>query len=149
MTEGAKFSTALTNTGVNTTGIVVPPEIVAALGGGARPAVVVTVNDYVYRTTIGIMKGTSMLPFSAQHREGSGIAGGDRIQVELRLDAEPRTVEVPADLSEALAAETGLEAAFGKQAPSRRKADVDAVVSAKSAATRAKRIQAIVSKLSA
>ncbi len=145
--DKVRFDTKMMQTGPNTTGVVVPPEVVAKLGGGGRPAVVVKLNDYSYRTTIGVMKGHAMLPFSAQHREASGISGGDAISVELSLDVQPRTVTVPDDLAQALEADPQLAAAFEKLAPSRRKADVENVVGAKTAETRARRIEAILSRL--
>jgi hypothetical protein len=141
------FETNLSRTGANTTGIVVPSDLVAELGGGARPAVVAKVNDYSYRTTVGVMKGRSMLPFSAQHREASGIGGGEPIAVELRLDTQPRTTEVPDDLAQALAIDPALDAAFQKLAPSRRKADVENMIGAKTPETRARRIATIISRL--
>lgn len=145
--EPVRFSTILARTGANTTGVVVPPEIIAALGAGARPRLVVRVNDYVYRTTVGVMAGRAMLPFSAEHRSASGLSGGDAIVVEVALDTASREVETPPDLAEALAAAPSALAAFARQAPSRRKADIDLVLGAKSAETRARRIAAIVARL--
>lgn len=142
-----RFSTQLLQTGKTTTGIEVPAEVVAQLGGGARPAVAARVNDYPYRTTVGVMGGRSLLPFSAEHRAASGLKGGDAIVVELSLDTASREVEIPADLDQALAAEPAVHAAFHKQAPSRRKADIDNVLSAKAPDTRVRRIQAIVARL--
>jgi hypothetical protein len=142
-----RFSTRMTRTGVNTTGVVVPTELIAELGAGARPPVIAKINDYVFRTTVGVMNGRSMLSFSAQHREASGIGGDDPIEVQLSLDTQPRIAEVPEDLAQALAAETALAAAFEKLAPSRRKAIVENVVTAKSTETRARRIAAIIDRI--
>lgn len=141
-----EFRAELTQTGTNTTGIIVPPDVMAALDGGGRPAVVATINGYTYRTTVGVMRGTAMLPFSAGNRTASGIAGGDAIAVKLQIDNEPRTAEVPDDLTKALA-EAGLTEEFGKQAPSRQRADADNVTAAKASETRARRIEAIVARL--
>lgn len=141
------FNTILTRTGKNTTGIVVPPEVVRALGAGARPAVSVKVNDYEYRTTIGAMAGRSMLPFSAENRLRSGIEGDDPITVELALDTASREVDLPPDLEGALASRD-LKEAFARIAPSRRKADILNVTGAKAPETRQRRIEAIVSRLS-
>ncbi len=41
-----KFSTTLKQTGTNTTGIVVPPEVVESLGPGKKPKVNVTLNGF-------------------------------------------------------------------------------------------------------
>jgi hypothetical protein len=144
-----RFTTTMRQTGANTTGVVVPPDAIAELGGGARPAVVAEINDYSYRTTVGVMRGQSMLPFSAQHREASGIVGGDEIEVALQLDDKLREADMPEELAAALAEAGGLEPAFRKQAPSRQRADVEAVTSAKTPETRARRIEAIVERLRA
>lgn len=142
-----RFTGEMTQTGANTTGVIVPQDALAELGGGGRPAVVASINGYSYRTTVGTMRGHSMLPFSAQHRAASGIAGGDPIEVVLELDTAPREADLPDDLFEALSNAGGLEGAFRKQAPSRQRADVDNVIGAKAAETRARRIVAIVERL--
>ncbi len=143
-----RFTTKMSQTGTNTTGVVVPPEVIAQLQAGARPAVVAKLNDYTYRTTVGVMRGHSMLPFSAQHREASGISGGDDIEVVLQVDDKPREAELPEDLAAALT-EAGVEPAFRKQAPSRQRADVDSVTSAKAEETRVRRVASIVTRLTA
>ncbi|WP_236968008.1 YdeI/OmpD-associated family protein [Microbacterium aurantiacum] len=141
-----RFETTLSQMG-NNTGIVVPSEIVEALGGGKRAAVTVTVNGFTYRSTLAVMGGRHLLPFSSDKRAATGLAGGDPIVVDLELDTAPRTVEVPDDLAAALA-EAGVAAAFDALAPSARKAHVTNVEGAKAPETRARRISAIVAKLS-
>lgn len=143
-----KFSTTMFQTG-NNTGIEVPPEVVTGLGAGKRPAVVVTVNGYEYRSTVAPMGGKYLLPFSAERRRESGIQGGEAIDVELTLDTQPRTVEVPADLQAALDASPSASAAWDKLAPSRKKAEVTSVLGAKAAQTRARRVAAAIAKLEA
>src|SRR5579863_2921598 len=98
-TKIISFATILKPTGKATTGIVVTKEQIAQLSSAARPAVVAKVNGYAYRTTVGLMGGIAMLPFSAQHRQDSGISAGDKITVELSLDLEPRKIELPEDLT--------------------------------------------------
>lgn len=142
-----KFSTTLLQMG-NNTGIEVPADVLDALGAGKRPAVIVNVNGYEYRSTVASMGGKYLLPFSAERRKESGIAGGDAIDVGLTLDAAPRVVEVPEDLQAALDASPVVAAAWDKQPPSQRKAHVTSVLGAKSEQTRARRIAAIVTKLS-
>ncbi|MCD2170479.1 MULTISPECIES: YdeI/OmpD-associated family protein [Microbacterium] len=140
-----RFETTLLQMG-NNTGIEVPPEVLEALGGGKRPAVTVDVNGYTYTSTVGAMGGRSLIPFSADKRKATGLAGGDAITVELALDTAPRTVEVPDDLATALA-EVGRRDAFDALSPSARKAHVTNVESAKAADTRSRRVETIVSKL--
>lgn len=141
-----RFDTTLFQTG-NNTGIEVPPEVVAALGGGKRAAVTVTVNGFTYPSTLAVMGGRHLLPFSSDKRAATGLAGGDAIVVDLELDTAPRSVEIPDDLAAALA-EAGVTAAFDALAPSARKAHETNVEGAKAPETRERRIAAIVAKLS-
>lgn len=140
-----RFETKLLQTG-NNTGIEVPPEVIEALGGGKRPAVALTVNGYAYRSTVGVMGGKSLVPFSSDHRVASGLKGGDAITVEIELDVAPREVTVPADLATALDA-AGLRPAFDKLAFSHRKEHVRAIEDAKTADTRIRRIEKAIEKL--
>ncbi len=132
----------------NNTGIPVPEEIVAALGGGKRASVSVTVNGYAYRSTLASMGGRYLIPFSSDKRKETGIGGGDAIVVDLELDTAPRTVEVPGDLAAALQS-AGLRSVFDALAPSHRKAHVTAVEDAKTPATRERRIAGVVAKIRA
>ena len=118
-----RFETTLVLVGSNT-GIEVPPAVLDELGGGKRPLVSVTVNDsYSYRSAVAPMAGRYLIAFSSDKRAATGLEGGEAITVELTLDTEPRTVEVPDDLAAALAA-AGLRDAFDKLAPSQQKAHV-------------------------
>jgi len=132
----------------NNTGIEVPPDVVDQLGAGKRPPVRVEVNGYEYRSTIAVMHGKFLIPFSADKRAATGLSGGDPIAVVLTVDDSPRTVEVPDDLGAALDA-AGVRDGFDALAPSYRKAHVTSVESAKTPETRARRIAAVVTKLGA
>lgn len=142
-----KFRAPLLLSGKTATGIEVPAAVVAGLGSSKKPAVVVTLNKHTYRSTLAVMGGVFMLPVSAEQREKAGIAAGEVVTVTLELDLAPRTVEVPADLAAALAKKKGARAAFDAAAPSARKEFVRQVETAKAAETRARRIAAIVEKL--
>jgi hypothetical protein len=146
--DAITFATTLLQTGTTTTGIEVPDEVVTSLGAGKRAPVEVSIGSYTYRTTLGSMGGRTMISVSAEHRTAAGVSGGDPIEVSVRLDTAPRTVEVPADLLAALRAEPTALARFDALAPSHRKAHVTAVLSAKAEATRARRIAAVVAALS-
>lgn len=141
-----RFETTLWQTG-NNTGIEVPAEVVEALGGGKRAAVTVDVDGYVYASTIGVMGGRCLIPFSADKRAATGLKGGDAITVDLQLDTTPRTVEVPDDLASALD-RAGVREAFDALSPSARKAHVTAVETAKAVETRARRVEGVVARLS-
>ena len=147
---GITFSTTIVkDEHVNATGIPVPPEVIAALDAGKRPKVTVTLNGYTYRTTVAPYGDVYMLPLSAEHRHAAGVQASDRVEVTLALDTEPRTVELPDDLAEALAAVPGAREAFDRLAYSHRKEHVRAVIEAKKPETRARRIAAVVAACSA
>ncbi|WP_166906588.1 YdeI/OmpD-associated family protein [Mycobacterium sp. DL440] len=141
-----KFSTTMFQDG-NNTGIEVPAHVVEALQAGKRPAVVVDVNGYRYRSTIAPMGGKFLIPFSAERRNESGIGGGDAIDVDLTVDIEPRTVEVPDDLRAALAGSAGAAAKWERLSYSKQKAHVTAVQGAKAAETRSRRIAKVIAEL--
>lgn len=125
--------------GLNATGLVVPDAVVAALGGGKRAPVVVTVNGYSYRSTIMVMGGEAKLPLAQEHRAAAGVTGGQEVEVDLVLDTAPREVSVPEDLAAALGA-AGVEETFAKLSFTHRKEHVRAIEAAKTAETRARRI---------
>ena len=51
------FHTTILQTGMNTTGIQVPEEVLQQLGSGRRPLVRVTVNHFTYRSAVAVMGG--------------------------------------------------------------------------------------------
>lgn len=144
---GAVYDTEMHLVGRNT-GIPVPPEVLEQLGAGKRPAVAVLVNGYAFTSTVGAMGGRALIPFSAAHRQASGIGGGDPLHVELAVDDAPRETVLPQDLADALE-QAGARPAFDALAPSRRKAHVTGVEGAKAPETRARRIAAVVEACSA
>jgi hypothetical protein len=98
------FRATIQQTGKTASGIQVPESVVTALGGSKRPAVVVTLNDYVYRSTVAPMGGEWWVGVNADHREASGLKAGDEVQVTLDLDTAPRELDIPPELAEALEA---------------------------------------------
>jgi hypothetical protein len=125
--------------GMEATGIVVPfdPQEV---WGRTRVPVRATVNGYEYRTTIAKMGGRFLLPFAREHRDASGIAAGDAIEVTLVEDQAERTVDVPEDFAAALE-QAKLREAFDALAFTHRKEHVRAIEEAKKAETRTRRIE--------
>lgn len=142
-----EFSGVLELAGRTATGIEVPEEVLTALGGGRRPAVTVTLGDYTFRTTVGSMNGRAMIPVSAEHRNGAGLAAHQTVTVDLALDREERTVDVPEDLAVALSSDPRLVAAFDALSVSRRKALVVPIEQAKGADTRTRRVAKAVDSL--
>jgi hypothetical protein len=141
MAEKQIFHTTLHLTGRNT-GIIVPPEIVDALGAGRKPAVTVTINDsYTYRSSIASMGGQFMIPVSADRRDEANVAGGDEIDVALELDTEPRSVEVPDDFQAALDNDEAAKAFFENLSYSNKLRHVLSVNEARTPETRARRLE--------
>jgi hypothetical protein len=70
--------------------------------GKVRAAVRVTINGYEFRTTVVAMGGRVFIGLNREVRAAASVAAGDRVRVEVVLDDEPRTVEIPADLAAAL-----------------------------------------------
>jgi hypothetical protein len=143
-----KFRVLLETNGKTATGFEVADNVVAALGGGRRPPVVVTINGgHAYRSTVAVMGGRNLVGVSAENRAAAGVSGGEMIDVELELDTAPREVDVPADLSQALAANPAALKAFEALSYSNKSRYVIAVTGAKAAETRARRIDKTVAEL--
>ena len=144
-----KFMTAIMQAeGMNATGIVVPVEVVAKLGQGKKPKVVVSLKGYSYRSTVAVMGGKFMLPLAKEHRDKAGVKAGDKVEVSLEPDAAPREVAVPKDLAAALK-KAGAQATFEKLAFTHRKEHVRAIEEAKTPETRARRIEKAVAMVMA
>jgi len=134
-----RFHTTIFQDG-NNTGIEVPPNIIEVLGQGKRPPVKVTLNGYSYRSTVAVMGGASLIPLSKANREAAGVAGGQALDVDLELDTEPRTVELPPDFAAALDAEPKARETFDKLSPSNKGWHVLQITDAKTDETRQRRI---------
>jgi hypothetical protein len=141
------FRTTIELGGKTATGIRVPPEVVDALGAGKKPAVTVTIGGYSYRSTIAVMGGAFMIPFSAEHRAATGLAAGDDIEVSLALDTAPRVVEIPDDFAAALTAAPVAKQRFEKLSYSHQRQHTLAIADAKTPETRARRIAKAISTL--
>ncbi|MGO4189199.1 YdeI/OmpD-associated family protein [Pseudarthrobacter sp. TAF60_1] len=143
-----KFTTTIVGSG-NKAGIEVPEEVVAELGAGKRPPVVVTLNGKSYRSSIAVMGGQYLIGVSTANRDFTGVASGDTVEVDVELDTQPRIVEVPDDLASALAAEPEAQAFYGTLNYSAQRRYVEPIGDAKTAETRARRIMKAVADLKA
>ena len=143
-----RFSATLEQHGKTATGMVVPDDVVAALGSGRKPAVRVTVNGHTWRSTVAVMGGRNLLGVSAENRAAAGVSAGDVLDVDLELDTEKREVEVPADLAAALRKSPAASKAFEALSYSNKSRYVLAINGAKAEETRARRIAKTVEELS-
>jgi hypothetical protein len=120
---------------------VLTDEQAAALGDGKKAfPVTVTVNGVTLALRLARMGGENMIGLAKAARAQAGVELGATYDVEISADAGERTVEVPADLAAALAADPAAETAFTGLAYSHRKEFVRWVTEAKREATRADRV---------
>src|SRR5581483_8753533 len=121
-------------------GILVPFNVEETFGSRARVSVKGTLNGFSYQSSIfPDGKGAHVMMVNKAMQQGAKAGAGDTIKVEMELDDEPRTVEVPDDLLKALE----------KLSYSKKKLMVDAITGAKKAETRAARVEKTISTLAA
>jgi hypothetical protein len=126
----------------------VPFSVEETFGSRGRVAVKGTLNGVVFRTSLfPAGDGTHHIMVNRQMRDAAGVSAGDRVDVMMEVDAEPRTVEVPKDFAQALKKNARAKAFFEKLPPSHKRAYVEAIVEAKKPETRARRIASAVSIL--
>ena len=142
-----EFTTTLLLGGKTATGIRVPDEVVAALGGGKRIPVSVTINGTRYANAIATMRGEPMIPVSADIRAAAGIAAGDSITVKLQRDDATRTVNLPAERADALRADPAASVRFAALSYSNQRRHVLSITGARTAETRTRRIQRVLDEL--
>jgi hypothetical protein len=121
--------------------VVLSDEQVAEVGEGAkRFPVRATVAGLAWRGSVARMKGEFLLGMNREVREAAGVEAGDEVAVELALDAEERTVEVPPALAAALAADPAAKALFDGLAYTHRKEFARWIAEAKKEDTRERRV---------
>ena len=135
------FRAVIVQTGKTACGIEVPEAVVDALGGSRRPAVVVTLDHYTYRSTVAPMNGGFWVGVNSEHREASGLKGGDAVQVTLALDTAPRELEVPTELAAALAADPTAKAFFDGLSHSNKRVFTLSVEGTNNPETKARRVE--------
>lgn len=145
MGTSASFPTVIAAVG-NNAAIEVPPEVLETLGAGKRPALRVAVGDYTWESSVGTMAGRHLVSLSKAHREASGLAPGQAVDVRVEVVDGPREVAVPDALQSALA-EHDLVEAFTRLSFSARKEHARQVADAKTDATRERRVAKVLDAL--
>ena len=128
-------------------GLEVPEELVEAMGGGKRPRVTITINGHSWTSRVAIMRGRNLIGLSNANRKAAGVVTGDRVEVELELDLEPRVVVEPADFATALDAEPLARSAFDRLTDSQKSQHLRLIENAKKPDTRARRIEKMLATL--
>lgn len=137
-------------TGRTTATVVLTQEQVDALRGApgrSRVPLAITYDGEVFRTSISVYRGAWMMVVNEAMRAG-GLTPPGTYTVDIDMDTSERTVDVPEDLSSALAA-GGLGDAWEGLSDTMRKEYVRGVVEAKKPETRQRRIAKVVSDLGA
>jgi len=147
MPEAQQFTAELHEAGRGGSAFDVPHAAAAALSDEKRPTVTVTIGGHTYRTRIAVYGGQPMVGMSKANRVAAGIDIGDRFDVSVALDEEPRVVEVPDDLAAALADDAVAAAAFDRLAYTHRREYVIWITDARKPETRARRVQGTLDKL--
>jgi hypothetical protein len=133
-----RFTADLERAGTSSAMLPIPFDVKEAFGR-ARPPVRVTIRGHTWRTTPAVYGGVSYIGLNKEVRAAAGVDVGDRVRVELELDTEPRTGELPRDLQTALE-KGGLRAAFEALSFTHRREYVEWVEGAKRADTRTRRV---------
>ena len=70
--------------------------------GKAKVPVKVTINGYMWRSTVGNRGGIQYIVVNADARRGARVRAGDLVTIRLEPDTEKREIEVPFPLRRAL-----------------------------------------------
>ncbi|MGO8683461.1 MAG: YdeI/OmpD-associated family protein [Thermoleophilia bacterium] len=131
----------------NATGVEIPADVVKALAFGPRPLIAITINGHTWRSRVALIRGKHLVGISAANRAASGIDEGDVVEVDLKLDTEPRVVPEPADLAMALNEDPEARAAFDRLPYGLKRRHVVAVEEAKTSEVRQRRIARLVTAM--
>src|ERR1035438_8023057 len=131
----------------NAAGVEIPRDVMKTLGPGSRPLIAVTINGHTWRSRVALMRGQCLVGISAANRAASGIAEGDVVEVDLKLDTEPRVVPEPPDLAKALNDDPEARGAFELLPYGLRRKHVAAIEEAKTPEVRQRRIAKLVATM--
>lgn len=130
--------------------VILDDDQVATIGEGPkRFPVRATINGHMWRTTVMRMRGENMLGLNKEVRTAAGVEAGDTVEVLIELDTEPREVEVPEALTQALAGDAEAKAAFDGMSFTHRKEYARWIEEAKREETRDTRVAQALERLRA
>jgi Bacteriocin-protection, YdeI or OmpD-Associated/Domain of unknown function (DUF1905) len=115
--------------------------------GSARPPVRCTINGVEYRSRLAVYDGRAYLGLRKEVREAAGIVVGDRIDVVIELDEEPREVRVPTALGDALQRDEQARMTFERLAYTHRREYARWIDEAKAEETRDRRVRKAIDML--
>ena len=128
--------------------IVVPAEVLAALGGKSAKRVIVTIRGQVLRLGLLPLEGGGRyLMLNKDVCAAVGIKLGDELEISIAPDPNPDHVDLPEELAEALAAWPEAETAFNNYSGAHRRAMARLVDEAKQRETRIRRAVTLTERL--
>ena len=127
--------------------VVVPAEVLAALGKGTR-RVICTIRGQALRLGLLPLEGGGRyLMLNKEVCHALGIKLGQELHLEIAVDPNPDHVDLPTELVEAFAAWPEAETAFNSYSGAHRRAMARLVNEAKQRETRARRAVQLVERL--
>jgi hypothetical protein len=147
MTQNIQFRAVIENAGGGGAYVIVPFDVEKTFGK-KRVEVKATIEGEPYRGTI-VRYGSPhhMLVVLKEIRDKIGKSFGDEVAIELEEDLEPRQVEIPVDLQQALQANPAALAFYNRLSYSHQREFVRWVTEAKREQTRLARIQRTIEML--
>ncbi|MSU22632.1 MAG: hypothetical protein EXS32_02300 [Opitutus sp.] len=128
--------------------VLVPPKIVAALGGGTHIPVVARYADAATVSTLNPAGGhRRRLVLQMDVLRPAKLDTGDRIKIELTLDRSSRHQALPVDLQRALQFRPAAAAALERASPSTRRIVVELLEESRTPETRARRLEKLIERL--
>jgi hypothetical protein len=128
--------------------LVIPLDMPALFAKKGQIKVRGTINGHPFRgAAMPHGDGTHFLVVNKCIRDAIGATQGDRVTVTLQRDDEPRTLSLPDDFAALLRADDVAHAAFSAFSYSHQKEYLDWIESAKTTATRARRMRAALEKI--
>lgn len=130
--------------------VVVPPEVLAALGGGVRFRVKGEIDGVGFASSTMAMGGGDVcVGVHKATRRAAAVDIGAVVVLRLERDTSARTLDLPAELASAFAGDDAARATFEGLSFTRRREYVDAITGAEREATRARRVARILAQLRA
>jgi hypothetical protein len=140
MPQKHTFTAIIQNAGGGGAFVEIPFDVEAAFGS-KKPKVKALIEGVPYRGTL-VRMGTEchLLLILKSIREQTGKTFGDEVKVTVELDAEPRVVEIPAELKKAFSKEKEAKTIFDKLSYTHQKEYVTWITEAKREETRRARV---------
>jgi hypothetical protein len=147
MTQKHHFRAMIEDAGGGGAYVTIPFDVERTFGK-KRPKVRATIDGETYRGTLVRMGSPRhMLIVLKEIRQKIGKSFGDEVSIELEQDHEPRQVELPTDLQQALQANPAAQAVFDRLSYTHQREYVRWITEAKREQTRLRRIQQTIEML--